>query len=239
MKTKEKKPTKAAKVKPVKPKLPAMAKHRLLLCKLQALAERGINGERTAAQAKLDRLLAKYDFAVPSVDLQDIFGGQFVPASTAVKVAEIVEMDIANAVKWSFENQAGIRCAFQGNNLMAQADHCTAARMASIAGTVAQAFRSLWSTYNRAGAELSDRPNFMLGLYDGMTGEIRAGLLPTRVVKRLGKAKRGTVTRAPGLSIHPYTVAVGLGKSIRFEIPLSEITAQLEQKLTAQLNSSQ
>jgi hypothetical protein len=36
------------------------------------------------------------------------------------------------------------------------------------------------------------------------------------------------VTHGAGLHIHPYTVALSLGKQIRFSAPLEQIAAELE-----------
>jgi len=36
------------------------------------------------------------------------------------------------------------------------------------------------------------------------------------------------VSRAAGLHVHPYTLAVGLGKQIRFSAPVDDIVAELE-----------
>jgi hypothetical protein len=82
------------------------------------------------------------------------------------------------------------------------------------------------------GVTTSDRKLFVRGLYDGMMNDGR-GIgepLPSRVaaqVKRT-KAKKGSVASPPGLASHPYTVALSLGKQIRFATPLEEITAELE-----------
>jgi hypothetical protein len=73
-----------------------------------------------------------------------------------------------------------------------------------------------------------------MGLYDGMMNEQRnAGQrLPSRArMAKTRKAKKKLVTHAPtspGLHIHPYTVALSLGKQIRFSAPLEQITAELE-----------
>jgi hypothetical protein len=70
-----------------------------------------------------------------------------------------------------------------------------------------------------------------MGLYDGMMNEARdAGQrLPGRApARKRPKAKRAAVPPDSGLHIHPYTVALGLGKKIRFSVPLEQITAELE-----------
>jgi len=45
---------------------------------------------------------------------------------------------------------------------------------------------------------------------------------------KMPKGKRPALTRATGIHIHPYTVAVSLGKQIRFSAPLEQIAAELE-----------
>ena len=53
----------------------------------------------------------------------------------------------------------------------------------------------------------------------------------TNITPGLAKQQRGrkrAVPRASGLHIHPYTLAVGLGKQIRFSAPVEEIAAELE-----------
>jgi len=72
---------------------------------------------------------------------------------------------------------------------------------------------------------------FVMGLYDGMMNETRnAGQrLPSRPgSKKMRKGKKHAVTHAPDLHIHPYTVALSLGKQIRFSAPLDQITAELQ-----------
>jgi hypothetical protein len=54
--------------------------------------------------------------------------------------------------------------------------------------------------------------------------------LPSRPgsTKTPRKKKRPT-TPATGLHIHPYTVALSLGKQIRFSVPLDQIAAELQE----------
>ena len=76
-----------------------------------------------------------------------------------------------------------------------------------------------------------DRGIFVRGLYDGMMNEARGAgqRLPSRpVAQKTSKAKKRAATNASNLHIHPYTVAVSLGKHIRFSAPLEQITAELE-----------
>jgi Lhr-like helicase len=70
-----------------------------------------------------------------------------------------------------------------------------------------------------------------MGLYDGMMNETRAPgqRLPGRanfVKKR--KARAASASPPDVLQTHPYSLAVSLGKQIRFSAPLEQIAAELE-----------
>ena len=70
-----------------------------------------------------------------------------------------------------------------------------------------------------------------MGLYDGMMNETRNAGQPLPSRPGLTKRQRGrkrAAPRAAGLHVHPYTLAVGLGKQIRFSAPVEEIVAELE-----------
>ena len=70
-----------------------------------------------------------------------------------------------------------------------------------------------------------------MGLYDGMMNEVRnvGQRLPSRPGStKKPKGKKRPVSGTAGLHIHPYTVAVSLGKQIRFSVPLAQIAAELE-----------
>ena len=70
-----------------------------------------------------------------------------------------------------------------------------------------------------------------MGLYDGMMNEVRAPgqRLPGRSnsAKRR-KARTSSANKAAGMQAHPYSIAVSLGKQIRFSAPLEQIAAELE-----------
>ena len=209
---------------------------RKLFDKLSALAERGVNGEQAAAKLKLERLKGKYDFTQP--DPQEmLFSGKFTPASEATLVWKFQpwEMDTANAVKWAIETAAKIPCVFRSGELLAQANAPTSARLKDIAGTIAAGFDTLWAKYAAApGALPSDRSCFVLGLYEGMMNEARHNqALP---IRRVPKLKRGSKV-APGLAIHPYTIAETLGKRIRFCVPIGEIAGELERTIKGEIEA--
>jgi hypothetical protein len=76
-----------------------------------------------------------------------------------------------------------------------------------------------------------DRGVFVRGLYDGMMNETRntGQPLPSRPgLRKRQKGRKGAAPRAAGLHVHPYTLAVGLGKQIRFSAPVEEVAAELE-----------
>lgn len=103
---------------------PANEKIRVLYRKLQALAERGMDGEKEVAHRKLARLTARYDFSVPAAnDTLDLFSGRFASSSAARRIYSFNrnELDVANAVKWAIESATRIRCAHRGAELLAEA----------------------------------------------------------------------------------------------------------------------
>jgi len=214
---------------------PANAKARALLIKLQALADRGIDGERIAAQNKIVRLKARFDFTgADPAEPPDLFMGNFQHGSKARKVYTFKrhEFDVANCVKWAIESAAKIPCVYRDGELLAEAAPGTVRRLTEIAAHIAHSFQALLDQFGAvAGVGANDRAVFVMGLYDGMMNEARdAGQrLPGRApARKRPKAKRAAVPPDSGLHIHPYTVALGLGKKIRFSVPLEQITAELE-----------
>lgn len=222
---------------------PATEKVHALRAKLKALAERGINGEKLAAEAKLKRLEARYDFKSPVLTTQDIFSGTFHAAYS--DVAEPLcafnadDLDIASSVKWAIEQATRVPCLFRDKVLYAQAAPATARRLAGITSTVRQGFTELWRQYHAAGGNIADRNNFILGLYDGMMNEQRIGQpLPSRAPVKLRKAKKKSVGHVAGLNVHPYSVALDLGRSIRFNAPLETLAGELANKLKPALTEA-
>lgn len=217
------------------------AKARALLLKLQALAERGIGGEQSTAKRKLAQLKAAYDFALPEEgNREDLFSGRFrTTRGPAVVVAKITDVEVANFVKWAIESATGIHCTFRGAELLAQATPASARRLATVAETIANGFCSLWKRFaEEPGVDPGDRGAFFCGLYDGMMGEARGPGQPLpgrRGVKRVKKAGRRSVGRVAGLHVHPYTVAVGLGKQIRFAVPTETLVGELERALAGEI----
>jgi hypothetical protein len=214
---------------------PANSKARALLKKLQELARRGIDGEKAAAQRKLTRLKARFDFSAPDpADAMDLFFGRFDRSSKGRPIHPFGsgEVDIANSVKWAIESATKIRCAYRGGNLVAEATPATVRKLQKIARDITSSLRALVERFNRVeGVSAADRGVFVMGLYDGMMNETRevGQPLPSRPgVTRRSKRRNPPAPRATALHIHPYTLAVGLGRQIRFSAPLEQIAAELD-----------
>ena len=214
---------------------PANSKARALLKKLQALAERGIDGEKTSAQGKIRRLKARFDFSGPDpVETPDLFTGNFKRSATSRPIYAFGpnEFEVANSVKWAIESATGIQCVHRDRVLMAEASPAAARRLEAIALHIASSFRVLLDKFSMVGGvSADDRGVFVMGLYDGMMNETRNVGQPLPSRPGLGKRQRGRKRAAPsaaGLHVHPYTLAVGLGKQIRFSAPVEEIAAELD-----------
>jgi hypothetical protein len=206
-----------------------------MLKKLEALAERGVDGEKLAAQRKIARLKARFDFDAPGpAGTPDLFHGTFKRSSKARRLYSFApaEFDVANAVKWAIESATGIRCLHRDRDLVAEAAASTANRLKGIASHIAHSFRALTTKFTAVnGVSLEDRGVFIMGLYDGMMNDLRdvGQPLPTRPgLRRKRRAKKPAESHATDLHIHPYTLAFGLGRQIRFSVPLQEIAAELE-----------
>lgn len=235
------KPKREKKPRAPKPKVPPTPQARRLREKLAALVERGVNGERTAAEAKLARLDARYDFTVPDpTATRDLFEGTFHPSTKAELIAKLADLHIENAVKSAIEARCGIRCLFRSGELYAEATPETARQLRTIAATVAGGFSELWDRMKAApGICDGDKTNFIAGLWDGMLNEQRIGVaLPTRPgrSKPVRGKKRALV--AAGMAFHPYTVALHLGRQLCMCVPLDDITHGLESKIRGELEAA-
>ncbi len=214
---------------------PANSKAWALLKKLEALAERGIDGENRSAQNKIARLKKRFDFTRPDrADVPDLFSGSFKRSTTARRIYSFSghDYDVSNSVKWAIEKATKIPCLHRDGDLLAEATPSTAQRLTEIAGHIAHSFRALLDQFSAIpGVSLADRGVFVMGLYDGMMDDVRnvEHRLPirTRPPKKEKATKRAPIC-APSLHIHPYTVAVSLGRQIRFSAPLEQITAELD-----------
>ncbi|HOY59545.1 MAG TPA: hypothetical protein PK640_15600, partial [Verrucomicrobiota bacterium] len=66
---------------------------------------------------------------------------------------------------------------------------------------------------------------------DGMMNDVRdpGHRLPGRSIPaKRRKVRTYSVNNAAGMQTHPYSIAVSLGKQIRFSAPLEQIAAELE-----------
>ena len=121
---------------------PANAKARNLLQKLQALADRGIDGEKISAQRKIARLKARFDFSgtIPA-ETPDLFLGSFKRSTLARWIYSFGahEYDVANSVKWSIESATKIPCVFRNGDLLAEATPATVNRLTDIAAHIVEA----------------------------------------------------------------------------------------------------
>jgi hypothetical protein len=195
------------------------------------------------AHARIDR--GPMEDGVEQDDLVSLAGTKAAPDSgfdssrgdtgraAHVHTFQPADFDVGSAVKWAIEKATGIPCVFRGGDLLAEATPGTANKLAKVVLHITQSFQTLLDKLSMLnGVTTSDRTLFVRGLYDGMMNDGR-GIgepLPSRTaahVKRT-KAKKGAVATSPGLASHPYTVALSLGKQIRFATPLEEITAELE-----------
>lgn len=219
-------------------KKPASLAAVALRSKLEALAERGVNGEATAAKEKLSRLLKRYDFTAVAARQGDIFAGAFRPAAFATPIQRIADLDIGVQVKWCLEEATKIPCLFHGDQLCAQADGETACRLTAAANVIAEAHERLWGKLSQtAGIVPGDRHAFFSGIFDAMFNITRTkGLLPSRgPLPKPTRAKKKALAPAPGLTTHPYTLGRDLGADIRFSIPLETTTEKLTAAITAAL----
>lgn len=231
---------------------PADARARALLGKLERLADPangGTPGEVAAAQRKLHRLRGRYDFAksdAADLDSLDIFAARFSrrPARHSVHLHtfEAADFDIANSVKWAIEQATGIPCSFQGGKLSAAVTAATATRLSKIARHISESFQVLLDQFRRVqGVTAADRRLFVRGLYDGMMNDPRGAgeRLPgnASLRPRRGKGKAKPPGSPPQLAIHPYTIALGLGRQIRFAAPVEAVVAELDRVTRAALES--
>ncbi|MEW6160361.1 MAG: hypothetical protein AB1813_23240 [Verrucomicrobiota bacterium] len=228
---------------------PATPKARALLAKLQALAEKGIDGERISAKHKIARLKARYDFRAQDPEaVPNLFSGRFTRSTKARPIYRFSrdEQDVANAVKWAIESATRIRCFYRDGELLTEATAPTANRLGEIADHIARCFHSLLKSFSAVeGVNLSDRAAFVRGMYDGMMNEARQAGEPLpggiRRHKKVRGKKQGPVSASIGshLHVHPYTLALSLGRQIRFAAPVEQITAELEAVLQQQLTAGE
>ena len=235
---------------------PANQTARALLEKLERLADPANGGtpdEIATANHKLERLRNRYDFSAPDPAANgqmDIFAG-IRSKRKARRAAHLYtfhpnDREVANSVKWAIEEATGIPCYFCGEDLTAAVTAGTANRLAKVASHISQSFKTLLDQLGTLqGVTPSDRRLFVRGLYDGMMNDARGvgERLPGdgnvhRGRRRAKKTKKKSSTeRPPQLAVHPYSVALALGRQIRFAAPVDTIAAELERATQAALGS--
>jgi hypothetical protein len=220
-------------MKPPRAKVPATPASHKLLKKLEALAAApGTPDEGKAAAKKLARLKAKYDFTLPDASKEGLFAGRFAPGIHGRPVMDFPDSTLSFWTKWALEDATGISCTFQGSQLLANATPETAEKLKGIAKTITEGFSGLWSQFQSFPGIIAaqDKEIFMRGLYDGLMNEIKplGERLPSPAPVKVKKAKKKALAHPAGIGLHPYAVALDLGKQIRFCVPLSDISNQLE-----------
>jgi len=220
---------------------PATAKAHALLGKLERLADPangGTSDEIAAANRKLHRLRSRFDFSEPApAETMDIFSSIKVNRvsrrAAHVHTFQPDDFDIANSVKWAIEQATRIPCVFRGGDLFAAVTAGTANKLSKIALHITESFQTLLNQFGRLeGVTASDRKLFVRGLYDGMMNDGRGAgeRLPSSAASTVTrtKVKKSAVALPPRVRVHPYSVALSLGRQIRFAAPLEEIPAELE-----------
>ncbi len=219
---------------------PSNDKARALLAKLEALAERGIDGEKESAMRKLAKLKTKFDFNVaPEKKTEDLFSGMFQAPSRGeihflTKFAAI-DFDVANSIKWAIENATGLQSVYKnGGEIWVESGRSSVSKLEAIAKTISDGFLQLWDRFSKVdGVHQGDRSNFIRGLYDGMMNDEKAQgqPLPSRFepAKKI-RVKRKSLNRAPGIGLHPYSVALNMGKQIRFCVPAGDVIGSFEKQ---------
>lgn len=228
--------------------------HHTLREKLQRLCDSPVAGEAEAAKLKLKRLLARYDFDTPlEPSGPDLFAGVSVTGknrkSQLLFTFDIADSDVAGFVQWAMEQaydvETGIRGGMQReNSIWVEAPADAMPELKRVSETIRAQFIGLWKTLReKADVEPDDRKPFMLGLYDGMMDDPRqpGQALPQRMglfskkkkkakpkPKPTADAKGKKVAHRPGLATHPYTLALELGRQIRFCASLKKTTAALK-----------
>ena len=223
-----------------KPLTLATPRLRSLRSKLEALALYGIDGERDNAQRKLGRLVARVDWtAKDAPEAGDILNVAVTRAAVGHPIGEFDCPHVANAVRWAVEQRTGAECYLAGAVILARVTPDSARRLQDVARTIAEGFATTWTRFAGVpGVCPGDRPLFCMGLYDGMMLEQRAAgqRLPSRPHKaRPIRAKRGAVDHAPAVNLHPYTLALSLGRSIRFSVHVVTICEQLDRMISGEL----
>lgn len=227
---------------PMKPvKLPRPdAEHRELHSFFSALAERGVGGEKENAARKLEHLCRYFDFTKrKAADMKDIFANV---AKTIKKDHEARHLmtfprcsDSAQWVKWAIANGLNCETTLRTDkdwklSLYAHVGIGNLKAVSTLAERIAFAFEQSWQRFSKTpGVLVTDRSIFMRGLYDGMQDDIRkhGEPLPTPPARKPEKGKRSKANSAT-CAIHPYTLAVELGRALRIDTPTEKILSIID-----------
>jgi len=228
---------------------PATQKEHHLRRKLLELATRGVGGEATNARAAVADLERRYDFSAEIIDTSaDIFAGcNYAPCFSGEAHAlfefDAGEEDVASFVKWAFGERfninGSIRTGRGRSAIMLEAHRADIAGLKQLAEKIRGSFASLWSEFAKApGVQPGARRPFLLGLYDGMMDDARGqgqALPPVKAPVAKRTKRRKAIQHAPGLSVHPYELALEMGRKIRMARPLREIAQELSDCIAAQI----
>jgi hypothetical protein len=209
---------------------------------LQELIARGVNGEVQAAREALAKLEARLDFSgeVPE-DAKDLFHGVKVTKGGIARPVATFDgggPGVSSFVKWAIASRLGVDGTWKdaGGNKVTLLLEVTADSVAGLAGVaqhIAASFGALWNEFTRLpGATTNDARLFMRGLYDGMMHDERKDgeRLPSRTPARPKRVRgKRNIVNAPGLGIHPYSVAIEFGRRIRLTAPVETLCHELRE----------
>ena len=132
-------------------------------------------------------------------------------------------------MKWILSERFGIAGILRGDSIRAQVRREDAERLRLTARSLFRDLAVLMAEFTRTPDAARASNQFVTGLYDGLMDDPRkpGQLLPPAKSASLKKPKKAALTQAPGVSIHPYTLAVELGRSIRLATPAQALTAKI------------
>lgn len=229
-------------------KLAAPKAAQQLRAKLYTLASRGIAGEADSARRKLARLETRYDWSAPvEPEKGDIFAGLdfdlgYSDSARLLIDFPVAESDIASFVQWALSKAAKVQGSLRDAPgwrvaVWIEAPAMAMPKLKEVAETISAAFRDLWARFSSTpGVQPAARKVFFQGLWDGMLDDQRkAGQSLPAIVAPVVKASRAKrkLAVAPGVAVHPYSLALDLGRCIRFSIPTSEIIESLPSRIEA------
>jgi hypothetical protein len=175
------------------------------------------------------------------VEATDLFHGIEVVSALGntaqIFTFECGDTNASDFIKWAICNRFNVQGRWKDEGkgkitLFLEVCNSSVKALRKLAETMAGSFAELWREFNALpGSTLSDARLFMRGLHDGMMNDERepGEPLPRRSVRPV--KQRGGRSRAlafpSGVAIHPYSVALGIGRKIRLMVPAVELTAEL------------